>query len=63
MEKAVNRIQVYKTQTAPVADYYKKTGVLFTTLLSERANRMKNEVANDVVEYLKGINKNVVWFF
>ena len=52
LEKAVNRIQVYKTQTAPVADYYEKTGVLFTTLLSERANRMKNEVANDVVEYL-----------
>lgn len=53
VEKAKNRLNVYRTQTAPVADYYKSTGILYSTLLSERANRMKGEVAHDVIEYLK----------
>ena len=52
LEKAKNRLEVYYKETAPVAEYYEGTGVLFTTLLSERANRMKNEVANDVFDYL-----------
>ena len=52
VEKAKNRLNVYKTQTAPVADYYKSTGILYSTLLSERANRMKDEVAHDVISYL-----------
>ena len=52
IERAKNRLQVYKNETAPVADYYKKTGALYTTLLSERANRMKDEVSKDVIEYL-----------
>lgn len=53
LERAKNRLEVYKKETAPVADYYKTTGALYSTLLSERANRMKNEVAQDVIEYLK----------
>ncbi len=52
LEKAKNRITVYKKQTAPVADYYKSTGKLYSTLLSEKANRMKEEVARDVISYL-----------
>lgn len=52
LEKAKNRLNVYKKQTAPVADYYKSTGILYSTLLSERANRMKKEVAQDVISYL-----------
>ena len=52
MERAKNRLVVYKEQTTPVADYYDEQGTLFTTLLSESANRMKNEVATDVIEYL-----------
>ncbi len=53
LERAKNRLEVYRKETAPVADYYKTTGALYSTLLSERANRMKNEVAKDVIEYLK----------
>lgn len=53
LDRAKNRLVVYKNETAPVANYYEKTGALYSTLLSERANRMKNEVANDVIEYLK----------
>lgn len=53
IEKAKNRLEVYRKETAPVADYYETTGALYTTLLSERANRMKTEVAKDVIDYLK----------
>ena len=53
LEKAKNRLEVYHTQTAPVAEYYKATGALYSTVLSKSVNRMKNEVANDVIEYLK----------
>lgn len=53
LEKAKNRLEVYHKQTAPVADYYKETGILYSTLLSQSVNRMKDEVAHDVINYLK----------
>ncbi len=53
LEKAKNRLEVYYRETAPVADYYKKTGVLYSTVLSKSVNRMKDEVAKDVIDYLK----------
>ena len=53
LEKAKNRLEVYYKQTAPVADYYKQTGALFPSVLSKSVNRMKNEVATDVINYLK----------
>ncbi len=53
LEKAKNRLQIYYKETAPVADYYKETGVLYSTVLSKSINRMKDEVAKDVIEYLK----------
>ncbi len=53
LEKAKNRLKVYYKETAPVADYYKNTGVLYSTVLSKSVNRMKDEVAKDVIEYLR----------
>ncbi len=53
LEKAKNRLEVYYRETAPVADYYKETGALYSTVLSKAVNRMKNEVAADVIKYLK----------
>ena len=53
LEKAKNRLEVYYKETAPVAEYYKGTGALFSTVLSKHVNRMKNEVAADVIAYLK----------
>lgn len=53
LEKAKNRLEVYHRETAPVADYYKKTGALYSTVLSKSVNRMKDEVARDVINYLK----------
>ena len=52
-EVAKNRLEVYDRETAPLVGYYEKTGVLFTTILSQKANRMKDEVAKDVLEKLK----------
>lgn len=52
IEKAKNRLAVYFEQTAPVAEYYKGTGALYSTILSQRVNRMKEEVSKDVIEYL-----------
>ena len=43
LAKAKNRLEVYYKETAPVADYYKGTGALFSTVLSKSVNRMKNE--------------------
>ena len=45
--------EVYYKETAPVADYYKGTGALYSTVLSKSVNRMKNEVAKDVIDYLR----------
>ena len=53
LEKAKNRLEVYHKETAPVAGYYKETGALYSTVLSKSVNRMKNEVAADVINYLK----------
>jgi adenylate kinase len=53
LEKAKNRLEVYHRETAPVADYYKETGALYSTVLSKSVNRMKDEVAKDVINYLK----------
>ena len=53
LEKAKTRLEVYHRETAPVAEYYKGTGALFSTVLSKSVNRMKDEVAKDVIDYLK----------
>ena len=53
LEKAKNRLDVYHKETEPLVNYYKKTGTLYTTTLSSRINRMKEEVVHDVVEFLK----------
>ena len=52
-EKATNRLKVYYKETAPLTEYYKEKGVLYSTTLSTSINRMKNEVAKDVIDYLK----------
>ena len=53
LEKATNRLSVYYKETAPLTEYYQEKGVLYSTTLSTAINRMKNEVAKDVIDYLK----------
>ena len=52
LEKATNRLKVYYKETAPLTEYYKEKGVLYSTTLSTAINRMKGEVAKDVIAYL-----------
>ena len=52
LEKAKNRLDVYHKETEPLVKYYEKTGALYTTTLSSRINRMKEEVASDIASYL-----------
>lgn len=52
-EKAKNRLDVYKKETAPLVDYYDEKGLLYTTVLSQAINRMKDEVAKDILDKLK----------
>ena len=53
LEKAKNRLAVYHKETEPLVEYYAKTGALYSTTLSARINRLKDEVAKDVIEHLK----------
>ena len=53
LEKAKNRLEVYHKETEPLVEYYSKTGALYTTTLSARINRLKEEVAKDVIDYLE----------
>jgi adenylate kinase len=53
LEKAKNRLEVYHRETEPLVEYYAKTGALYTTTLSARINRMKDEVVADVEKYLE----------
>lgn len=53
LDVAKNRLEVYDRETAPLVEYYRKTGVLYSTILSQKANRMREEVTKDVVEQLK----------
>ncbi|MBR3696721.1 MAG: adenylate kinase [Clostridia bacterium] len=52
LEKAKNRLNVYYKETAPLTEYYKNKGLLYSTVLSKSINRMKDEVAKDVVAEL-----------
>lgn len=52
LESAKNRLKVYHQETEPLVEYYEKTGVLYSTTLSSRINRLKGEVSEDVIEYL-----------
>lgn len=53
VEKAKNRLDIYFKETAPLTAYYEKTGALYSTVLSQRVNRMAPEVVKDVMEQLK----------
>ena len=52
LEKAKIRLEVYHKETEPLIEYYSKTGVLYKTVLSSKANRLKDVVSKEVIEYL-----------
>ena len=53
-EEAINqRLNIYDTQTSPLVEYYTNKGLLKTEEVSVKINRLANEAAKDVVEFLK----------
>lgn len=55
--KARNRLKVYHKQTKPISKYYKEKGILIHKLLSERAGRMKDVVAKEIIDYINELEK------
>lgn len=54
-EDAINqRLEIYDKKTSPLVDYYEAKGVLRTEEVSSRTNHLGNDVANEVVESIKG---------
>lgn len=54
-EAIKRRLEIYEKQTSPLVEYYNKKGVLKTEVLSTSINRMGEDVAADVVKYIKEV--------
>ena len=52
-EAIQKRLEIYENQTSPLVEYYNKKGILKTEVLSTSINRMGEDVARDIVEYIK----------
>ena len=53
-EEAVNlRLETYEKKTSPLIDFYTKKGVLITEEISQRINRLGQDVADDVLKKIK----------
>ena len=48
-----SRLNTYYTETAPIEKFYEEKGKLYSTKVSQKINRLAQEVANDVVKLLK----------
>lgn len=48
------RLAIYDEQTSPLVNYYESRGVLRTEEVSARSNHLGADVANEVVESIKG---------
>ena len=53
VEKVENRIEVYKTETKPLEEYYAKTGKLFKIEVTEKTGMLEQQAAKLLVEKLK----------
>lgn len=53
-EEVINsRLDTYYTETAPIEKFYEEKGLLYSTQISQKINRLADKVAKDVVELLK----------
>ena len=53
-EDVINsRLDTYYTETAPIEKFYEEKGLLYSTQISEKINRLADQVAKDVVELLR----------
>lgn len=51
-ETVKNRLVSYYKQSAPIVDYYKNKGILYSSLVSLKINKMAVDVADEVYEML-----------
>ena len=51
-ETVKNRLVSYYKQSAPIVDYYKNKGLLYSSEVSIKINKMATDVANEVYEML-----------
>ena len=49
------RFNSYIEQTSPLVDYYDKKGNLYSALVSESINKLGQDVAEDVLKYIKEV--------
>lgn len=52
-ETVKERLKAYFDQTSPLVEYYKKQGNLYSTTVSKTVNKLGEDVAKDVIEYIK----------
>lgn len=52
-ETVKNRLVSYYKQSAPIVDYYKNKGILYSSKVSIKINKMATDVADEVYEMLK----------
>lgn len=52
-ETVKNRLVAYYKQSAPIVDYYQDKGILYSSEVSIKINKMAVDVANEVYEMLK----------
>ncbi len=53
-ETIKNRLDTYFKQTSPLVEYYKEKGLLRSEEVSKKVNRLGNDVASDLIKFLKG---------
>lgn len=51
-ETVKNRLETYYKQSAPIVDYYKNKGLLYSSEVSLKINKMATDVAEEVYEML-----------
>ena len=55
-EEAIKRrLEIYEEKTSPLIEYYTQKGILRTETLSISINRMGQDVASDIVKYIKEV--------
>lgn len=52
------RLETYDEKTSPLIDFYSEKGVLITEEVSQRINRLGQDVANDVLKSIKKTKNN-----
>ncbi len=53
VETVKSRLEQYFTSTSPLVEYYKNEGILYSATVSKTINKLGEDVARDLIEYLE----------